>query len=109
MELDMILTTIGAAVAIIATNVSLMSWLRSDMKSFETKIENNMRSFEIKIDGDIKALESKLDKNTQAIYDKMKSQAQAFSARTDHLSARADQLYQMFIDLLKSQKPKTDP
>lgn len=38
MDINVILTVIGSVVAIIAANVALISWLRSDMKSFETEI-----------------------------------------------------------------------
>ncbi len=44
-----------------------------------------------KLDSDIKGLGNKLDSD-------MRCQ-----------TARTDQLYQMFVDLLKSQKPKTEP
>lgn len=39
MDLTIILTVIGTAAAIIGSNIALISWLRSDMKSFEGKIE----------------------------------------------------------------------
>lgn len=38
MDLTIILTIIGTAAAIIGSNIALISWLRSDMKSFETEI-----------------------------------------------------------------------
>jgi len=38
MDLTIILTVIGTAAAIIGTNIALISWLRSDMKSFESEI-----------------------------------------------------------------------
>jgi len=38
MDLTIILTVIGTAAAIIGSNIALISWLRSDMKSFETEI-----------------------------------------------------------------------
>lgn len=34
-----VLTAIGSAGAIVGTNIALISWLRSDMKAFETKID----------------------------------------------------------------------
>jgi uncharacterized membrane protein YgaE (UPF0421/DUF939 family) len=39
MDVTLILTLVGIAVAIIGCNIALISWLRSDMKSFENKIE----------------------------------------------------------------------
>ena len=43
MDLPLILTIIftglGTVAAIIGANIALISWLRSDMKSFETKID----------------------------------------------------------------------
>lgn len=40
MDLTIILTVIGTALAIIGSNIALISWLRSDMKAFESKIES---------------------------------------------------------------------
>lgn len=39
MDLGVVLTVIASVVAIIGTNIALISWLRSDMKSFENKID----------------------------------------------------------------------
>ncbi len=39
MDLTIVLTAAAAVAAIVGTNISLISWLRSDMKAFETKIE----------------------------------------------------------------------
>lgn len=39
MDGSTIATMIGSTVAIIGSNIALISWLRSDMKLFETKIE----------------------------------------------------------------------
>jgi hypothetical protein len=38
MDLTVILTGIGTAIAIIGANVALISWLRADMKSFESEV-----------------------------------------------------------------------
>ncbi len=38
MDLGIFLTALGAVMAILATNIGLISWLRSDMKAFETEI-----------------------------------------------------------------------
>lgn len=55
MDLSLILTIVGTGVgtgvAIIGANIALFSWIRSDMKSFETKIETDLKSFETKIEG----------------------------------------------------------
>lgn len=40
MDLTVILTGIGTAIAIIGANIALISWLRADMKSFEAKIDS---------------------------------------------------------------------
>ncbi len=39
MDLTIILTAAAAVMAIVGTNISLIAWLRSDMKAFEIKIE----------------------------------------------------------------------
>jgi hypothetical protein len=38
MDLTMIITAIGTIVTIIAANIALVSWMRSDIKSFESEI-----------------------------------------------------------------------
>jgi hypothetical protein len=40
MDLTVILTGIGTALAIIGSNVALLTWLRSDMRGFESKIDS---------------------------------------------------------------------
>jgi len=39
MDAGIVLTAAGTVVAIVGSNIALIGWLRSDMKSFETKIE----------------------------------------------------------------------
>lgn len=38
MDATIILTGVGTVVAIVGSNVALISWLRSDMKSFEQEV-----------------------------------------------------------------------
>ncbi len=38
MDASTILTCAGTAITIVGSNIALISWLRSDMKSFETEI-----------------------------------------------------------------------
>ncbi len=59
-------TAAGTATAIIASNIALISWLRSDMKEFETKIETNLKASETKI-------ETKLDSFTNDFRKEMTS------------------------------------
>lgn len=39
MDMLMVLTSAGTVIAVVGSNIALISWLRADMKSFETKIE----------------------------------------------------------------------
>jgi len=39
MDLTVVLTGIGTAITIVGANIALISWLRADMKAFETKID----------------------------------------------------------------------
>ncbi len=39
MDWTIILTGVGTIIAIVGSNIALISWLRSDMKLFETKID----------------------------------------------------------------------
>ena len=45
MDLTIILTVIGTSVAIIGSNIALISWLRSDMKQFESEIRGWKEDF----------------------------------------------------------------
>lgn len=56
MDLTIILTVIGTAAAIIGSNIALISWLRSDMKSFETEI----RSWKDEINKEMKDFHGRL-------------------------------------------------
>lgn len=38
MDLTVIMTGVGTAIAIIGANVALISWLRADMKAFESEV-----------------------------------------------------------------------
>jgi hypothetical protein len=38
MDAGIILTAVGTVVAIVGSNIALIGWLRSDMKSFETEV-----------------------------------------------------------------------
>lgn len=40
MDLTIILTAIGTVVAVVGSNVALISWLRSDMKSFVSEVRH---------------------------------------------------------------------
>lgn len=51
MDATIILTGIGTVVAIVGSNIALISWLRSDMKSFESELRSDMKSFETEIRG----------------------------------------------------------
>ncbi len=39
MDIGIVLTAIGVVVAVVGSNIALISWLRSDMKMFEIKID----------------------------------------------------------------------
>ena len=38
MDVSVILTAAGTVIAIVGSNIALIGWLRSDMKSFETEV-----------------------------------------------------------------------
>ena len=45
MDITVILTGVGTILAIVGSNIALISWLRADMKSFENKIETKIDTF----------------------------------------------------------------
>lgn len=40
MDMALIVTVAGTGVAVVGSNIALISWLRSDMKAFETKVDS---------------------------------------------------------------------
>lgn len=56
MDAGVVLTAAGTVVAIVGSNIALISWLRSDMKAFETKID----SWKIEIDKESKDFHGRL-------------------------------------------------
>ncbi len=45
MDLTIVLTGLGVVAAVVGSNIALIGWLRSDMKSFETEITKEMKDF----------------------------------------------------------------
>lgn len=58
MDLTIILTVIGAAAAIIGSNIALISWLKSEMKSFEIEV----RGWKEEINKEMKDFHGKLER-----------------------------------------------
>lgn len=56
MDATVILTGVGTVVTVIGANVALISWLRSDMKSFESEV----RGWRDEIDKEMKDFHGKL-------------------------------------------------
>ena len=82
MNLD-ILTTIGTGAAVVTLIYTFLHDLKNDLKEDISRVEKDI---------------GKLEKDINRIDTDIKAQTK-----------RTDQLYQMFIDLLKVQKSKTDP
>lgn len=49
MDIGIVLTGLGTVVTIVGSNIALISWLRADMKSFETRIEAKVDSIKEEI------------------------------------------------------------
>lgn len=45
MDIGILLTAAGTVVTIVGSNIALISWLRSDMKSFETEVRGWKEQF----------------------------------------------------------------
>lgn len=61
----MILTGVGTSITIIGANVALISWLRADMKSFETEVRGWKDAIQLEMKdfhGRLCALEEKIKK-----------------------------------------------
>ena len=56
MDASVILTGVGTVITIVGSNIALIGWLRSDMKSFETEV----RGWRKDIDKEMKDFHGKL-------------------------------------------------
>lgn len=104
-----ILTLIGSSMAVIG-------FVYGFLQNFKSDINRHMDRVEKRLDSDIKTIGNKMDSDIRKLENDIKSlsikidaDTRAQSARSDQISARSDQLYQIIIDLLKSQNPKTNP
>lgn len=79
LDLTVILTVIGTAAAIIGSNIALMSWLRSDMKSFETKIETWTNEFR----KDMASYKDEVNKEMKDFHGRLCSMNERFKPKTD--------------------------
>jgi hypothetical protein len=111
MDLNIVLTGIGILVTIIGSNIALFSWLRSDMKSFESKIETDIKQAHRRMDQfyqviqtEMKSFEAKVDvtnRRMDQLYQVIQTEMKSFEAKVDVTNRRMDQLYQVIIDMLK--------
>lgn len=53
-------TIIGSTLAILGVNIRLISWLRTDMKSFENRIESKLDSWKDEINKEMKDFHGRL-------------------------------------------------
>lgn len=89
MNLDLVLI-----LTIVGTGITVIGFIYGFLRNLKTDLEIDIQ----RLDSELKGLSNKYEEG-------MKAQ----TIRTDQLNARTDQLYQMFIDLLKSQSPKSNP
>lgn len=61
----------GEVLAIIGSNIALISWLRSDMKSFESKIEADMKSFENKIESKVDSIKEQIQQESRDFHGRL--------------------------------------
>lgn len=45
MDFNILLTALGVVIAIVGSNIALISWIRSDFKSFETEMRSEFKNF----------------------------------------------------------------
>jgi len=90
MDWAMVWTIIGVNIAVTALMGGFMLWAFS-------KLDNDIKAQNTKLDNDIKSISTDLKND-------MRSQEERLNAQLNAQNARTDQLYQMFIDLLKEQK-----
>lgn len=79
MDISIILTIIGTTAAIIGSNIALISWLRSDMKAFETKIETWTNEFR----KDMSSYKDEVNKEMKDFHGRLCSMNERTKPRTD--------------------------
>jgi len=80
MDVGIVLTAAGTVVAVVGSNIALISWLRADMKSFETEIRSDMKSFETKVDG----WKEEIQKESKDFHGRLERQDAEFKAHLMH-------------------------
>lgn len=72
MDLALIFTILGTGLAIIGANIALISWLRSDMKSFEIDLRSDMKDYKNEIRMDMQSFKNEIRGWKEEIYKEMK-------------------------------------
>lgn len=67
-------------ITIIGANIALFSWLRSDMKSFENKIETKIDEFKDQINKEMKDFHGRLERQDAEFKGRMEKQDAEFKA-----------------------------
>jgi len=105
----------GHVIAIIGTNVGLVAivggfilWAFGKLDADFKGISADFKGISNKLDADIKGISNKLDADIKGLSLKLDADIKSQTARLDQMSMRTDQLYQMFIDLLKEVKGHKD-
>jgi cell division protein FtsL len=80
MDIVLLFTIVGAAAAVIASVYQFLRNFKTDINGHIDRLDREIGSLAVKVENDMRAQ-----------------------------TARTDQLYQMFIDLLKEHKTRTDP
>ncbi len=93
MDWTILLTILATAIASIGAVYAFLRNFKTDLIGHISRLEKDINVLSTKVDNDTKAQIAQMDQ---------------FSTRMDQSSARTDQLYQMFIDLLK-EKRRSDP
>lgn len=60
MNTETLLTVAGSVIAVIGSNIALIGWLRSDMKTFETEISTDMKTFKSEMRSNMKSFEKEV-------------------------------------------------
>lgn len=85
MDVGILFTAAGTVVAIVGSNIALISWLRSDMKSFETDIRSDMKDFK----NEIRGWKEDFRKDMASYKDEVKNEMKDFHGRLCTIEERS--------------------
>lgn len=76
-----------SVLTIISVNAALISWLRSDMKSYQDKLDAKFEGYQTKVETKFEGYQSKLDEKFERWFEKWTEETKDFHGRLERIDA----------------------